>query len=84
MLVHKGYITTPPPIVSRVYQELSNGMEGFMDAYSLAVVPIPLPIRDTALCAQEMERFILTFYRVQCRPSTSTVFKCARNIVSCI
>ena len=51
MLVHKGYITTPPPIVSRVYQELSHGMEGYMDAYSLAVVPIPLPIRDTALSA---------------------------------
>merc|ERR1719506_3377018 len=48
MLVAKGWINTPPPIVSRIYQELSNGMNGYMDAYSLAVVVIPQPLRDIA------------------------------------
>ena len=40
MFVAKGWINTPPPIVSRIYQELSNGMNGYMDACAALVTSL--------------------------------------------
>lgn len=37
----KGAILTEPPIVSRIYQELSNGNLGHQQAMKIAVVPFP-------------------------------------------
>mmetsp|Transcript_94699 Transcript_94699/g.253276 ORF Transcript_94699/g.253276 Transcript_94699/m.253276 type:complete len:478 (-) Transcript_94699:429-1862(-) len=37
------YLITPPPILSRCYQELSNGMLGFNQALKLADIPFPFP-----------------------------------------
>lgn len=34
---------TPPPIMSRCYQELSNGMLGFNQATKMADIPFPFP-----------------------------------------
>merc|ERR550514_230918 len=34
-------LMTPPPVLSRVYQELSNGMLGFNQSLKLADVPFP-------------------------------------------
>eukprot|EP00930_Biecheleria_cincta_P014378 TRINITY_DN12390_c0_g1_i1.p1 TRINITY_DN12390_c0_g1~~TRINITY_DN12390_c0_g1_i1.p1 ORF type:complete len:416 (-),score=56.89 TRINITY_DN12390_c0_g1_i1:120-1367(-) len=36
-------IAVPPPIQSRMYQELSNGMIGFNNVRKIADVPFPLP-----------------------------------------
>ena len=33
----------PPPILSRVYQELSNAMLGFNSAMKVATTPFPFP-----------------------------------------
>merc|ERR1719379_2644487 len=33
----------PPPILARVYQELSNGMIGYFMALKIADVPFPFP-----------------------------------------
>jgi len=41
-----GIVTIPPPIYSRVYQEMSNGMLGFMQAYKISVLPFPLPLTN--------------------------------------
>lgn len=38
-----GDLATPPPIQSRMYQELSNGMIGFNSALKIADVPFPIP-----------------------------------------
>eukprot|EP00746_Dinoflagellata_sp_MGD_P146177 gnl/MRDRNA2_/MRDRNA2_78688_c0_seq1.p1 gnl/MRDRNA2_/MRDRNA2_78688_c0~~gnl/MRDRNA2_/MRDRNA2_78688_c0_seq1.p1 ORF type:complete len:472 (+),score=35.28 gnl/MRDRNA2_/MRDRNA2_78688_c0_seq1:156-1418(+) len=38
-----GDLKVPPPICSRCYQELSNGMLGFNQAMKVAVVPFPFP-----------------------------------------
>ena len=37
-------LVTPPPIVSRCYQELSDGSLGFREAYKVAAVPYPLAL----------------------------------------
>jgi hypothetical protein len=39
-------VTIPPPIYSRVYQEMSNGMLGFMQAYKISVLPFPIPLTN--------------------------------------
>lgn len=38
-----GGLNMPPPIVSRIYQELSNGSLGFHQAHKIARVPFPFP-----------------------------------------
>jgi len=39
----KGLLTIPPPILSRFYQELSNGLVGFAQAYKVTATPFPFP-----------------------------------------
>merc|ERR1719421_887851 len=39
----KGLLTVPPPIISRFYQELSNGLVGFSQAYKVTSTPFPFP-----------------------------------------
>mmetsp|Transcript_90653 Transcript_90653/g.210861 ORF Transcript_90653/g.210861 Transcript_90653/m.210861 type:complete len:498 (-) Transcript_90653:116-1609(-) len=36
-------LKVPPPIVSRVYQELSNGMQAYHHALMVVIVPFPFP-----------------------------------------
>jgi len=39
----KNWCQTPPPILSRVYQEISNGMLGYNQAAKVTLVPFPFP-----------------------------------------
>eukprot|EP00451_Oxyrrhis_marina_P030923 CAMPEP_0204362590 /NCGR_PEP_ID=MMETSP0469-20131031/39724_1 /ASSEMBLY_ACC=CAM_ASM_000384 /TAXON_ID=2969 /ORGANISM="Oxyrrhis marina" /LENGTH=415 /DNA_ID=CAMNT_0051351201 /DNA_START=89 /DNA_END=1333 /DNA_ORIENTATION=- len=41
--VHRGNLLTPAPILTRSFQELSNGMLGFNQACKIALVPFPFP-----------------------------------------
>mmetsp|Transcript_87576 Transcript_87576/g.165056 ORF Transcript_87576/g.165056 Transcript_87576/m.165056 type:complete len:479 (+) Transcript_87576:101-1537(+) len=43
LMVRKKLLDIPPPIVSRIFQELSNGMLGFNQAHKVAMVPFPFP-----------------------------------------
>ena len=45
-------LTIPPPILSRVYQELSNGMLGYNNAFKVAAIPYPFPLSQitTLMC----------------------------------
>merc|ERR1712072_1152956 len=38
-----GRLLTEPPIVTRVFQELSNGMLGYFRSMTIAAVPFPFP-----------------------------------------
>lgn len=38
-----GVLSIPPPILSRVFQELANGMIHFHDASRIATIPFPFP-----------------------------------------
>lgn len=43
LLIHK-FVLIPPPIISRVYQELGLGMLSYMTAKALAHLPFPFPL----------------------------------------
>mmetsp|Transcript_108025 Transcript_108025/g.168922 ORF Transcript_108025/g.168922 Transcript_108025/m.168922 type:complete len:623 (-) Transcript_108025:51-1919(-) len=45
------YLLVPPPILSRVYQELSNGALGFSQALKLADLPFPFIFAQTLYLA---------------------------------
>eukprot|EP00929_Paragymnodinium_shiwhaense_P089666 TRINITY_DN4980_c0_g4_i2.p1 TRINITY_DN4980_c0_g4~~TRINITY_DN4980_c0_g4_i2.p1 ORF type:complete len:554 (+),score=63.77 TRINITY_DN4980_c0_g4_i2:146-1807(+) len=40
---HTGVLSAPAPILSRVFQELGNGMKDFNDARRIKLVPFPFP-----------------------------------------
>merc|ERR1712062_698463 len=48
-------MTIPPPIQSRMYQELSNGMLGFNQVQKIADVPFPFPYAQLMIV-------LITFY----------------------
>lgn len=51
--INSGVLTVPPPILSRSFQELSNGMVAFHDAMKISYIPFPFPyaqICDFLLC----------------------------------
>ena len=56
--VKEGGMNIPPPVVSRVYQELSNGAIGFHQSEKIARVPFPFPYAQ--LLAIMKVYFILT------------------------
>jgi len=62
----EGRILTQPPILSRVYQELSNGMLGFNQAYKIALVQFPFAF------AQMLTVFLVAF--LFCCPIAVYVF----------
>merc|ERR1719399_2027679 len=62
----EGRILTQPPILSRVYQELSNGMLGFNQAYKIALVQFPFAF------AQMLTLFLVAF--LFCCPVAVYVF----------
>jgi len=41
MAIQLGHINIPPPILSRLYQELSTGVQAYKDAWLIAFVPYP-------------------------------------------
>jgi predicted membrane chloride channel (bestrophin family) len=54
----EGGLNMPAPIVSRIYQELSNGALGFHQAQKIAFVPFPFPYAQ--LLAIMKTYFVLT------------------------
>eukprot|EP00927_Polykrikos_kofoidii_P013231 TRINITY_DN1575_c0_g1_i2.p1 TRINITY_DN1575_c0_g1~~TRINITY_DN1575_c0_g1_i2.p1 ORF type:complete len:558 (+),score=68.77 TRINITY_DN1575_c0_g1_i2:78-1676(+) len=42
-----GVLGAPPPIISRVFQELANGMVMFQESLRIAAVPFPFPYAQT-------------------------------------
>merc|ERR1711908_216199 len=42
--IRSKILDVPPPIVTRVFQEISNGMLGFNQAHKVALVPFPFPL----------------------------------------
>jgi len=53
---------TPPPIMSRCYQELSNGMLGFNQTVKMADIPFPFPFSQLLELLLIIFTCILPFY----------------------
>jgi predicted membrane chloride channel (bestrophin family) len=60
--IREGRIDAPPPILTFVYSEMSNGMLGFHQALKVARVPFPFPFAQMVACALGMWLFCLPFY----------------------
>eukprot|EP00929_Paragymnodinium_shiwhaense_P035295 TRINITY_DN19072_c0_g1_i1.p1 TRINITY_DN19072_c0_g1~~TRINITY_DN19072_c0_g1_i1.p1 ORF type:complete len:614 (+),score=96.86 TRINITY_DN19072_c0_g1_i1:184-2025(+) len=45
--IRTGVLSIPPPILSRVFQELANGMVQFHDALKISTIPFPFPYAQT-------------------------------------
>jgi len=45
-----GVLTIPPPILSRAFQEIANGMVAFHDAVKITYIPFPFPYAQTCDC----------------------------------
>lgn len=60
--VRTGVLDTPPPIVSRVYQEVSNGKLGFTQAHKVAMVPFPFPFAQMVSLLLVVLYALLPFY----------------------
>lgn len=56
--VRAGTLDIPPPILTRVLQELSDGMLGFNQAHKIASTPFPFPIAQVVTVAL----FLLDIY----------------------
>lgn len=54
----EGRLLTAPPILSRVYQELSSGMLGFSKAMKIVMVPFPFPFTQVVIY------FLFGFYLI--------------------
>lgn len=45
-----GVLNIPPPMLSRVFQELAGGRVAFVDALQIACIPFPFPYAQTCDC----------------------------------
>lgn len=55
-------LDAPPPIVTRVLQELSNGMLGFNQAHKVAMTPFPFPFAQMVSVLLLLMDLIFPFY----------------------
>lgn len=64
LVVHNistGVLSIPPPILSRAFQELANGMVQFHEAMKISTVPFPFPYAQTCDCLLLMHWLIVPF-----------------------
>lgn len=48
--INTGVLSIPPPILSRAFQELSNGMVAYTEATKIGNIPFPFPYAQTCDC----------------------------------
>lgn len=78
--MHSGHLKVPPPICSRCYQELSNGMLGFNQAMKVAVVPFPFPFAQ--MLSLLLVGFVLTCPVAVLQFTQSAIFTPVLNFVA--
>mmetsp|Transcript_98009 Transcript_98009/g.184241 ORF Transcript_98009/g.184241 Transcript_98009/m.184241 type:complete len:539 (+) Transcript_98009:130-1746(+) len=83
-------LDTPPPIVTRVFQELSNGMLGFSQAHKVAMVPFPFPFAQMVSCLLVFFYIVFPFYvdaftqNIIVTPLISTLVPICYNGLNCL
>mmetsp|Transcript_45033 Transcript_45033/g.130282 ORF Transcript_45033/g.130282 Transcript_45033/m.130282 type:complete len:582 (-) Transcript_45033:149-1894(-) len=48
--IETGVLHIPPPILSRAFQEIANGMVAFHEAIKISTIPFPFPYAQTCEC----------------------------------
>lgn len=59
-----GVLTIPPPILSRAFQEIANGMVAFHDAVKITYIPFPFPYAQTCDCLLIMHWVTVPFVTI--------------------
>mmetsp|Transcript_26742 Transcript_26742/g.61604 ORF Transcript_26742/g.61604 Transcript_26742/m.61604 type:complete len:586 (-) Transcript_26742:103-1860(-) len=54
-----GVLSIPPPILSRAFQEIANGMVAFHDAVKITYIPFPFPYAQTCDCLLVMHWIVM-------------------------
>lgn len=60
--VRAKVLDAPPPIVTRVFQEISEGMAGFQQAWKVAMVPFPFPFSQVMALILSVLYITFPFY----------------------
>lgn len=56
-----GVLSIPPPILSRSFQEIANGMVAFHEAIKIAYIPFPFPYAQTCDCLLILHWLVIPF-----------------------
>jgi len=59
--IHTEVLNIPPPILSRSFQEIANGMVYFHDAMKISNVPFPFPYAQTCDCLLLLHLCVVPF-----------------------
>jgi len=63
--IRTGVLSIPPPILSRAFQEIANGMVAFHDAIKITYIPFPFPYAQTCDCLLVMHWLLVPFVTSQ-------------------
>jgi len=63
--ISTGVLSIPPPILSRAFQELANGMVAHHEAMKISEVPFPFPYAQACDCLLIMHWLMTPFITVQ-------------------
>mmetsp|Transcript_23983 Transcript_23983/g.55358 ORF Transcript_23983/g.55358 Transcript_23983/m.55358 type:complete len:530 (-) Transcript_23983:132-1721(-) len=63
--IDTGVLSIPPPILSRAFQEIANGMVAFHDAMKITYIPFPFPYAQTCDCVLCMHWLVAPFVMSQ-------------------
>mmetsp|Transcript_57622 Transcript_57622/g.89698 ORF Transcript_57622/g.89698 Transcript_57622/m.89698 type:complete len:610 (+) Transcript_57622:83-1912(+) len=59
--INTGVLSIPPPILSRSFQEIANGMVAFHDAMKISQIPFPFPYAQTCDFLLWLHWFVVPF-----------------------
>jgi len=59
--IETGVLSIPPPILSRSFQEIANGMVQFHEALKISTIPFPFPYAQTCDCLLLLHWLIVPF-----------------------
>mmetsp|Transcript_47620 Transcript_47620/g.101940 ORF Transcript_47620/g.101940 Transcript_47620/m.101940 type:complete len:613 (-) Transcript_47620:106-1944(-) len=63
--IKTGVLAIPPPILSRSFQEIANGMVAFHDAIKISYIPFPFPYAQTCDCLLVLHWMVVPFVTSQ-------------------
>lgn len=75
--INTGVLSIPPPILSRSFQELAQGMVHFHDAVKISSIPFPFPYAQTCDCL-----LVLHWFITPCLVATSVTYPTWAGIFS--
>mmetsp|Transcript_19783 Transcript_19783/g.35877 ORF Transcript_19783/g.35877 Transcript_19783/m.35877 type:complete len:623 (-) Transcript_19783:87-1955(-) len=59
--IRSGVLSIPPPILTRTFQEISNGMVAFHDAMKISYIPLPFPYAQACDCLLALHWLVVPF-----------------------